>query len=190
MKNRNKVRVKFKLDKHRFVVLEVEEEKLPIVRENNREVSRNEKRETRHESMYSLETLSETKGIAGLRVGRSDRDRANAAGIHSPARRSVYGGVPRSNERRYAVVEYRRHILEQNIGNSQAKRPDRYSVDACFRAPRTRLVSQIGHYLAQDKRSSGERERPTGKKLRTYFSFIEIAEGGKRETSVCENIIS
>ena len=63
MKNGNKVRVKFKLDKHRFVVLEVEEEKLPIVRENNREVSRNEKRETRHESMYSLETLSETKGI-------------------------------------------------------------------------------------------------------------------------------
>lgn len=45
MKNGNKVRVKFKLDKHRFVVLEVEEEKLPIVRENNREVSRNEKRE-------------------------------------------------------------------------------------------------------------------------------------------------
>lgn len=63
MKNGNKVRVKFKLDKHRFVVLEVEEEKLPIVRENNREVSRNEKRETRHESMYSLETLSEAKGI-------------------------------------------------------------------------------------------------------------------------------
>ena len=63
MKNGNKVRVKFKLDKHRFVVLEVEEEKLPIVRENNREVSRNEKRETRHESMYSLETLSENKGI-------------------------------------------------------------------------------------------------------------------------------
>ena len=29
--------------------MEVEEEKLPIVRENNREVSRNEKRETRHE---------------------------------------------------------------------------------------------------------------------------------------------
>ena len=54
MENNNKVEVKFKLDKHRFIRLEVEEEKLPIVRENNREISRNEKREVRHESMYSL----------------------------------------------------------------------------------------------------------------------------------------
>lgn len=59
MENRNKIKVKFKLDKHSFVRLEVEEEKLPIVQENNREVSRNEKRELRHESMYSLEALTE-----------------------------------------------------------------------------------------------------------------------------------
>ena len=62
MKNENKIEVKFKLDKHRFVRLEVEKEKLPLVRENNREISRNEKREVRHESMYSLETLSEKEG--------------------------------------------------------------------------------------------------------------------------------
>lgn len=62
MKNESKVEVKFKLDKHRFIRLEVEEEKLPLVRENNREISRNEKREVRHESMYSLETLSEREG--------------------------------------------------------------------------------------------------------------------------------
>lgn len=61
MENRNKLKVKFKLDEHRFVYLEVEEEKLPIVQENNREVSRNEKRELRHESLYSLEALTEDK---------------------------------------------------------------------------------------------------------------------------------
>lgn len=33
-------------------------------------------------------------------------------------------------------------------GNSQAKRPYRHTVDACIRAPRARLVSQIGHHLA------------------------------------------
>ena len=59
MKNESKVEVKLKLDKHRFIRLEVEKEKLPLVRANNREISRNEKREVRHESMYSLETLSE-----------------------------------------------------------------------------------------------------------------------------------
>ena len=62
MQNESKVEVKFKLDKHRFIRLEVEKEKLPLVRENNREISRNEKREVRHESMYSLETLSEKEG--------------------------------------------------------------------------------------------------------------------------------
>ena len=75
MENNNKVEVKFKLDKHRFIRLEVEEEKLPIVRENNREISRNEKREVRHESMYSLETLSEREGnelSAGMEV-RTER---------------------------------------------------------------------------------------------------------------------
>ena len=36
MENNNKVEVKFKLDKHRFVRLEVEKEKLPLVRANNR----------------------------------------------------------------------------------------------------------------------------------------------------------
>ena len=44
MKNESKIEVKFKLDKHRFVRLEVEKEKLPLVRANNREISRNEKR--------------------------------------------------------------------------------------------------------------------------------------------------
>ena len=62
MKNENKVEVKFKLDKHRFVRLEVEEEKLPLVRANNREISRNEKREVRHESIYSLEAIAEGEG--------------------------------------------------------------------------------------------------------------------------------
>ncbi len=62
MQDESKVEVKFKLDKHRFIRLEVEKEKLPLVRENNREISRNEKREMRHESMYSLETLSEREG--------------------------------------------------------------------------------------------------------------------------------
>ena len=51
-----KVKAKFKLDEQRFVRLEVEEEKLEIVYENNREVSRNEKR---HGSMYSLELSAE-----------------------------------------------------------------------------------------------------------------------------------
>lgn len=62
MKNESKVEVKFKLDKHRFVRLEVEKEKLPLVRENNREISRNEKREVRHESIYSLEAIAEGEG--------------------------------------------------------------------------------------------------------------------------------
>ena len=62
MKNENKIEVKFKLDKHRFVRLEVEKEKLPLVRENNREISRNEKREIRHESIYSLEAIAEGEG--------------------------------------------------------------------------------------------------------------------------------
>ena len=62
MKNENKIEVKFKLDKHRFVRLEVEKEKLPLVRENNREISRNEKREVRHESIYSLEAIAEGEG--------------------------------------------------------------------------------------------------------------------------------
>lgn len=59
MESSKKIKVKFKLDKHRFVRLEVEAEKMPIVQENNREVSRNEKRELRHESLYSLEALTE-----------------------------------------------------------------------------------------------------------------------------------
>ena len=62
MKNENKIEVKFKLDKHRFIRLEVEKEKLPLVRENNREISRNEKREVRHESIYSLEAIAEGEG--------------------------------------------------------------------------------------------------------------------------------
>ena len=62
MKNENKIEVKFKLDKHRFVRLEVEKEKLPLVRENNREISRYEKREVRHESIYSLEAIAEGEG--------------------------------------------------------------------------------------------------------------------------------
>lgn len=62
MENESKVEVKFKLDKHRFIRLEVEKEKLPLVRENNREISRNEKREVRHESMYSLEAIAEGEG--------------------------------------------------------------------------------------------------------------------------------
>ena len=62
MKNESKVEVKFKLDKHRFIRLEVEKEKLPLVRENNREISRNEKREIRHESIYSLEAIAEGEG--------------------------------------------------------------------------------------------------------------------------------
>ena len=62
MKNESKVEVKFKLDKHRFIRLEVEKEKLPLVRENNREISRNEKREVRHESIYSLEAIAEGEG--------------------------------------------------------------------------------------------------------------------------------
>lgn len=62
MKNKNKIEVKFKLDKHRFIRLEVEKEKLPLVRENNREISRNEKREVRHESIYSLEAIAEGEG--------------------------------------------------------------------------------------------------------------------------------
>ncbi len=62
MQNESKVEVKFKLDKHRFIRLEVEKEKLPLVRENNREISRNEKREVRHESIYSLEAIAEGEG--------------------------------------------------------------------------------------------------------------------------------
>ena len=62
MKNESKVEVKFKLDTHRFIRLEVEKEKLPLVRENNREISRNEKREVRHESIYSLEAIAEGEG--------------------------------------------------------------------------------------------------------------------------------
>lgn len=62
MENESKVEVKFKLDKHRFIRLKVEKEKLPLVRENNREISRNEKREVRHESMYSLEAIAEGEG--------------------------------------------------------------------------------------------------------------------------------
>lgn len=62
MENESKVEVKFKLDKHRFIRLEVEKEKLPLVRENNREISRNEKREVRHESIYSLEAIAEGEG--------------------------------------------------------------------------------------------------------------------------------
>lgn len=62
MQDESKVEVKFKLDKHRFIRLEVEKEKLPLVRENNREISRNEKREVRHESIYSLEAIAEEGG--------------------------------------------------------------------------------------------------------------------------------
>lgn len=40
----------------------MEKEKLPLVRENNREISRNEKREVRHESIYSLEAIAEGEG--------------------------------------------------------------------------------------------------------------------------------
>ena len=62
MENESKVEVRFKLGKHRFIRLEVEKEKLPLVRENNREISRNEKREVRHESIYSLEAIAEGEG--------------------------------------------------------------------------------------------------------------------------------
>ncbi len=62
MQDESKVEVKFKLDKYRFIRLEVEKEKLPLVRENNREISRNEKREVRHESIYSLEAIAEGEG--------------------------------------------------------------------------------------------------------------------------------
>ena len=51
MENNNKVKVKFKLDEDHFIFLEIEESKLPIVKENNREIARLEKRKIRHESI-------------------------------------------------------------------------------------------------------------------------------------------
>ncbi len=54
-----KVKVKFKLDEQHYIWLEVDEEKLPDVKANNREISRNEKRVIRHESKYSFETYVE-----------------------------------------------------------------------------------------------------------------------------------
>lgn len=86
MQNESKVEVKFKLDKHRFIRLEVEKEKLPLVRANNREISRNEKREVRHESMYSLETLSEREG--NYRLGWRTRRKKLLSGKQSPSETS------------------------------------------------------------------------------------------------------
>lgn len=63
MENNNKVKVKFKLDEDHFIFLEIEESKLPIVKENNREVARLEKRKIRHESIYSLEAITEENGV-------------------------------------------------------------------------------------------------------------------------------
>lgn len=54
-----KKEVKLQLDKKHFTRIEVEESKLPIVQEHNREVWRAAKREVRHESLYSLEAMSE-----------------------------------------------------------------------------------------------------------------------------------
>ena len=62
MENSNKLKVKFKLDEDHFIFLEIEESKLPIVKENNREVARIEKRKIRHESIYSLEAIAESNG--------------------------------------------------------------------------------------------------------------------------------
>ena len=63
MENNNKVKVKFKLDEDHFIFLEIEESKLPIVKENNREIARLEKRKIRHESIYSLEAITEGNGV-------------------------------------------------------------------------------------------------------------------------------
>ena len=63
MEDNSKVKVKFKLDEDHFIFLEIEESKLPIVKENNREVARLEKRKIRHESIYSLEAITEENGV-------------------------------------------------------------------------------------------------------------------------------
>ena len=63
MENNNKVKVKFKLGEDHFIYLQIEESKLPIVKDNNREVARLEKRKIRHESIYSLEAITEENGV-------------------------------------------------------------------------------------------------------------------------------
>lgn len=75
MKSSNKVQVKFKLDKYRFVRLEVDESKIEIVRKNNREISRNEKREMRHETMYSIESISDGEWEEFADVGMNVEDK-------------------------------------------------------------------------------------------------------------------
>ena len=61
-----KKEVKLQLDKKHFTRIEVEESKLPIVQEHNREEWRAAKREVRHESRYSLEVISEKERALGV----------------------------------------------------------------------------------------------------------------------------
>lgn len=54
-----KRKIKLQLDKKRFTWVEVEEDKIPLVQEHNREVWRTVKREVRHEAMYLPQTILE-----------------------------------------------------------------------------------------------------------------------------------
>ena len=57
--------VKLQLDKRHYTKIEVEESQISQVAEHNRAVWRAAKREIRHESLYSLETLTETDRLHG-----------------------------------------------------------------------------------------------------------------------------
>lgn len=98
-----KKEVKLQLDKRHFTRIEVEESQIPIVEEHNREVWRTAKREIRHESLYSLEAMSETEARIGVcPSAEEDYIEREAA---AERKEKLYRAISRLNDRQREMVK-------------------------------------------------------------------------------------
>lgn len=86
-----KRRVKIQLDRHRYAEIEVEEEKIRIVTENNREVWRNTKREIRYRKTvsYSLDELRDRTGYEPKDMAQSAEETILEAEQRTALRRAI-----------------------------------------------------------------------------------------------------
>ena len=86
-----KRRVKIQLDRHKYAEIEVEEEKIRIVTENNREVWRNTKREIRYRKTvsYSLDELRDRTGYEPKDMAQSAEETILEAEQRTALRRAI-----------------------------------------------------------------------------------------------------
>lgn len=98
------MKTKLQLDKRHYVELEVTEDKLPIVEELNREFWKMTKREVRHESIYSLDELTEKKGFDVEDPTQSIEAQIIEAEDRQEKNKKLYAAIKKLNPRQKEMV--------------------------------------------------------------------------------------